>query len=54
MEKVKLEGGIRSLLFMNLHKFPVTLENKIVGHLNGRFKCQLTTETELKNDLLQI
>ena len=54
MEKVEMVGmGIRPSLYLRLNDFPVTLQNKVVGKLNGRFKCQFTTEQELKNDLLQ-
>jgi hypothetical protein len=54
MEKVEMVGiGIRPSLYMRLKDFPVTLQNRVVGKLNGRFKCQFATDTELKNDLLQ-
>ena len=54
MEKIEIVGsGMRPALHLKLLKFPVTFENKVVGTLTGRFKCQFTTDTELKNDMLQ-
>jgi len=42
--------GVKSL-YLKMTKVPVTLHNRTVGHISGRFKCQFTTDAELRNDL---